>query len=118
MLLRDDPLGIRPWKVALVSLRVPPLTTKSSPVSISILPGLDGRDAVAICPFTSPVLKKKGTALADPLHSRTTVTVTMDNARRLIATSRQARVNRGDHAREFRARKRTLWRCFLRDILA
>ncbi len=63
MLPSDDPVGMRPWNVALVSLREPPLTTKSSADSISILPALSGRDAVAILPSTSPVLKKKGTAL-------------------------------------------------------
>jgi len=81
--------------VALVSLSVPPLTTKSSADSISILPALDGRDAVAISPSTLPVLKKNGTALAGPLQNRTTATVTIDNARRLIATSMQARINCG-----------------------
>jgi hypothetical protein len=34
-LLSWEPVGSSPWKVALVSLRVPPLTTKSSAVSIS-----------------------------------------------------------------------------------
>jgi hypothetical protein len=95
MSLKDDPVGIKPWKVALFSFRVPPLTTKSSPDSISILPALDGRDAVAILPSTSPVLKKNGTALAGPLQDRTTATITMENARRLIATSTQARINCG-----------------------
>jgi hypothetical protein len=59
------------------------------------LPALDGRDAVAISPSTLPVLKKNGTALAGPLQDRTTATVTMENARSLIATSMQARINCG-----------------------
>jgi hypothetical protein len=43
--------------------------TKSSADSISILPALSGRDAVAISPSGSPVLKKNGAATADTVHT-------------------------------------------------
>src|SRR4029450_13337604 len=71
MLPSDAPVGMRPWNVALVSLREEPLLTmKSSADSISILPALSGREAVAILPSTSPVLKKKGVGLAGQLQAR------------------------------------------------
>jgi hypothetical protein len=74
---------------------------------------LDGRDAVAISPSTLPVLKKNGTALAGSLQTRRTATVTMDNARRLIANLHPSsnRWNTG----ELRAWKVTPERSFLRD---
>ncbi len=50
-------------KVALLSA-VLLVNTKSSADSISILPPLLGRDAVAIFPSGLPVLKKKGVAAA------------------------------------------------------
>jgi hypothetical protein len=45
-------------------MRVFWVRTKSSAASISGLPGLSGRDAVAIRPSGLPVLKKKGSAQA------------------------------------------------------
>src|SRR5580765_5375514 len=81
MSLREAPLGIKPWKVALFRFRVPPPTTKSSPDSISILPALAGLEAVAILPSVLPVLKKKGTALAGPLQARTIATTRKTSAR-------------------------------------
>jgi hypothetical protein len=42
---------------------------KSSPVSISNFPAVDGRDAVAILPSGLPVLKKNGSAAAVPPQS-------------------------------------------------
>jgi hypothetical protein len=62
-----------------------PLTTKSSADSISILPALSGRDAVAIRPSGLPVLKKNGTAMAGPLQVRMIATTRGNNARRLMA---------------------------------
>jgi hypothetical protein len=70
--------------VALFSFSVPPLTMKSSADSISILPALSGRDAVAILPSTFPVLKKKGVALACPLQDRIATVRRMDNTHRFI----------------------------------
>ena len=58
----DGPV-IRPVKVAEV-IEVWAVRPKSSPVSISNLPGVSGRDAVAILPSGFPVLKKKLSAIA------------------------------------------------------
>src|SRR5438874_8539743 len=53
--------GIRPVKVAW-SMMVGVLRMKSSADSISILPGLSGRDAVAIKPSGLPVVKENAAA--------------------------------------------------------
>src|SRR6266446_10899998 len=61
--LMDAPEGIRPVKAAPV-INVCWVSTKSSPVSISNFPGLEGRVAVAIRPSGLPVLKTNGSAVA------------------------------------------------------
>src|SRR6516162_4870312 len=50
-------VGSNPVKVALV-IDVGEVRTKSSAASISVLPADDGREAIAILPSGSPVLKK------------------------------------------------------------
>ena len=57
------PDGIRPVKAAPV-INVSWVSAKSSLVSISNLPGLSGRVAVAIRPSGLPVLKMKGSEAA------------------------------------------------------
>src|SRR5215470_2830528 len=59
------PVGRRPVNVALVRF-VGEVRTKSSADSISILPAEPGREAVAILPSGSPVLKKKEPAETGP----------------------------------------------------
>ena len=70
------PKGISPVKVALVR-DVGEVRTKSSADSISILPAELGREAVAILPSGSPVLKKKSVlpALAGPVRANATSAV-------------------------------------------
>src|SRR5437762_9561487 len=57
----DAPKGSRPvkvaWLMSVVSVRM-----KSSVVSVWILPGLDGRESVAIFPSGAPVEKEKEAA--------------------------------------------------------
>src|SRR5262249_31530455 len=64
-------LVINPVNVAAVIV-VDPVRMKSSAASISILPVLDGRVAIAIWLVTDPVLKKMGSARAGAAHRRTT----------------------------------------------
>src|SRR6202043_3725691 len=63
ILLVDTPAGIRPVKAAPV-INVSWVSGKSSPVSISNLPGLSGRVAVATRPSGLPVLKTNASAAA------------------------------------------------------
>src|SRR5437867_12077840 len=58
-----------PVNVALV-IEVGPVMTKSSADSISNLPALSGRDAVAIFPSVLPVLKKNDVAAAGTAVSK------------------------------------------------
>src|SRR5215467_10703830 len=58
-----EPAGTRPVNDPPV-IEVVWVRTKSSAVSISIFPGLDGREAVAIFPSGFPVLKKTLSAFA------------------------------------------------------
>src|SRR5215475_1169944 len=62
---------IKPVNVALVIV-VGPVRTKSSADSISNLPALSGRVAVAILPSGLPVLKKNGVAPTGPARKRRT----------------------------------------------
>src|SRR5215467_6365028 len=57
-----------PTNVALL-IAVSELKKKSSPASISNFPADDGRDAAAIFPSGSPVLKENGSAVAVPTPS-------------------------------------------------
>jgi hypothetical protein len=55
------------------SIRVFWVRRKSSAVSVSSLPGLEGRDKVAIFPSGDPVLKKKSPARADWVQAKATI---------------------------------------------
>src|ERR1700758_1844841 len=57
MLEREAPVGSRPTNEPPVTF-VAPVSTKSSAASISILPTLSGRDAMAINPSGLPVLTR------------------------------------------------------------
>src|SRR5262249_52912177 len=61
ILSRGVPAGISPTIVAL-SMTVVSCRTKSSAVSVSILPGLGGRENAPSCVVGLPVEKKNGTA--------------------------------------------------------
>src|ERR1044071_1784746 len=63
MLLRGAPNGSKPVKVAWL-MTTACGTTKSSAVSVWILPGPDGRESVAIFPSGSPDEKEKEAAVA------------------------------------------------------
>jgi hypothetical protein len=68
-----EPSGTSPVNVAPV-IFVALARTKSSADSISIFPALSGRDAVAISPSGSPVLKKNGAPAADAAHRKSAAT--------------------------------------------
>src|SRR5215471_8865675 len=72
---REAPVGMSPVKVALVML-VGVVMTKSSADSISIFPAEAGREAVAIRPSGSPVLKKNDLAEAAVPERRVTASTT------------------------------------------
>src|SRR5574340_1125401 len=59
----SSPVKVADW----IAVVLP--STKSSADSISNFPAVSGREAVAILPSGSPVLKKKGVAEASPTHS-------------------------------------------------
>src|SRR5713101_1328750 len=83
MLAGVAPPVSRPVNVALV-IEVGPVRTKSSADSISNLPALSGRDAVAIFPSGSPVLKKNGVAVTGAVKKRKARTATKKEMARVM----------------------------------
>src|SRR5437868_6153851 len=85
MLDNDAPDGISPVNVA-CWISVFSVSTKSSAVSIWIVPALAGRDAVPIFPSGSPVEKKKlGVAVAFGLCASNAAGLSAKTARHIVA---------------------------------
>src|SRR2546423_7189889 len=85
MLDNDAPDGIRPVNVA-CWISVFSASTKSSAVSIWIVPALPSRDAVPIFPSGSPVEKKKlGEAVAFGLCASNAAGLSAKTVRHIVA---------------------------------